>query len=84
MADDIRSYRQDILFSSFYLDNLLPNDDSWERDQARVEEAFSTIRHLYEDKKEYLEKSSEAETEQEFIEPLLSHFGICLHAPATC
>lgn len=75
MADGNRSYRQDILFSSFYLDNLLPNDERWEKDQARVEEVFSSVRDLYQDKREYLEKSSEAETEQEFIEPLLQHLG---------
>ena len=71
MPDETPAYRQDILFSSFYLDKLLPNDERWERDQSRVEEVFNTVLDLYKDKKEYLEKSSEADTELEFIEPLL-------------
>lgn len=78
MPDKTPAYRQDILFSSFYLDKLLPNDDRWEKDQSRVEDVFKEVRQLYQKNKDYLEKASEADTEQEFIEPLLKLLGFSI------
>ncbi|MBI5652255.1 MAG: Eco57I restriction-modification methylase domain-containing protein [Chloroflexi bacterium] len=60
------------LFSQHFLDNRLPELEDW---QADVGPALAELRALYADRKTHLSKLNEAQTEQEFIRPVLDLLG---------
>ncbi|MBI3538398.1 MAG: restriction endonuclease, partial [Chloroflexi bacterium] len=67
------------LFSQHYLDNRLPATDAWKTD---VSDTFTKFLALYQDKKEILPNLNEAQTEQEFIRPVLDLLGF-FYVPQT-
>ncbi|MGL5035910.1 MAG: hypothetical protein ACRC6M_19160 [Microcystaceae cyanobacterium] len=60
------------LFSSHYLEFHLPTSPEWQLDPNPVFEGF---KNLYFAKKNLLPKLNEAQTEQEFIQPVLELLG---------
>lgn len=56
------------LFSDHYLEERLPHGDAWEED---VSEAWARAREIWEDTGDRLEGLNEAQTEDEFIRPVL-------------
>lgn len=60
------------LFSQHFLDKRLPDETDW---QVDVDSIFAGLAELYQDKKDFLPTLNEAQTEQEFIRPVLDALG---------
>ncbi|MFO7918896.1 MAG: hypothetical protein R6V13_12550, partial [Anaerolineae bacterium] len=76
-------YDNHSLFSDYYLQERLPDHAAWSED---VSEAWEAARALYRKKKGILEGANEAQTEAEFIRPLLEEvlgFSYEVQQPAT-
>jgi len=59
------------LFSNYYLENLLPESDTWKSvDEDELEETYQEIKELYEKKKESFDYYNEAQLEDNFIKPI--------------
>ncbi|MFP4029263.1 MAG: Eco57I restriction-modification methylase domain-containing protein [Candidatus Brocadiia bacterium] len=60
------------LFSDYYLDKLLPERDEWDRDCSHVRDELS---RLLDDRRRALPTLNEAQTEEDFIRPVLRALG---------
>jgi len=71
-----RSRRDDMqtktLFSSHYLENRLPDHPEWTEDPRPV---FDVVRGLWQKTRQYGDSWNEAQTEEEFIKPVLKALG---------
>jgi hypothetical protein len=56
------------LFSDYYLRERLHTLDEWDRD---ISEPFEKVLEIYEDKKSVLPGMNEAQTEKEFVQPIM-------------
>jgi len=68
-ADDMQTKT---LFSQHYLQNRLPDHDEWQEDPWPV---FKAVRELWGRAQTYGDAWNEAQTEQEFIQPMLEILG---------
>ncbi len=60
------------LFSQHFLERRLPDETDW---QVDVDDVFANLKELYQEKKDFLATLNEAQTEQEFIRPVLDALG---------
>lgn len=67
-------FRNKRLFSDHFLEKRLPRTDLW-RDPPNLSERFDKAKALYEAKRSILPSLNEAQTESEFIRPLLEALG---------
>lgn len=67
-----RPYRNQGLFSEHYLEHRLPEEEEWKEDPEPIRQRLLA---LYTSKKGFLEKANEAQTEDEFIRPVLEALG---------
>lgn len=67
-----RPYRNQGLFSEHYLEYRLPEEEEWKEDPEPIRQRLLA---LYTSKKGFLEKANEAQTEDEFIRPVLEALG---------
>lgn len=76
-------YENRALFSDYYLAERLADHPQWNED---ISDAFEATRGLYLPKREILDGMNEAQTEDEFIRPMLREilgFAVEVQAPAT-
>ncbi|MFW6196531.1 MAG: class I SAM-dependent DNA methyltransferase, partial [Thermoplasmatota archaeon] len=72
------------LFSNYYLENLLPESDTWKSvDEEEIREAFENIKEIYEDTKKSFDSQSESSLQDWFIEPILEELGFVLASEET-
>ncbi|MFP4647442.1 MAG: N-6 DNA methylase, partial [Candidatus Acetothermia bacterium] len=62
------------LFSNYYLGERLPDRDIWQEPKG-LEETYRELSQLYEERKNILEATKEAQTEEEWIKPILHILG---------
>lgn len=60
------------LFSQHFLEKRLPDETEW---RVEVDPVYSHVQHLYQERKDFLPTLNEAQTEQEFIRPVLDIVG---------
>ena len=60
------------LFSPYYLERRLPDHPEWDEDPRP---AFEAIRQLWQEAVQYGHNWNEAQTEQEFVQPMLGVLG---------
>lgn len=75
MSEYSRPFRHDVLFSSYYLERFLPEDDAWRVPTAEVTQALSKLKTLYRHLADELPQMGERETEGQFIEKALEILG---------
>jgi len=63
------------LFSQYYLEHRLPGSTEFPEWQEDVVAVFEELKNLYLSKKDLLPTLSEAQTEEEFIKPVLEILG---------
>jgi len=62
------------LFSNYYLEERLPDRKAWQEPDG-LTQAYQEISELYEEKKDILKSTKEAQTEEEWIKPILEILG---------
>lgn len=72
MAEQIECYENRSLFSDYYLENRMADHPQWEED---VSDVFQQIQSFYQDQRDHLKDLNEAQTEEEFIRPVLNILG---------
>lgn len=75
MTEYTRPFRHDALFSSYYLERLLPQDEAWRIPAAEVAQAQSKLKTLYRNLADELPQMGERETEDQFIAKVLEILG---------
>lgn len=65
------------LFADYFLSEKLPASDAWREamNSTATEDVLEKLKELYQSKKGILEHLNEAQTEQEFIQPVLAILG---------
>lgn len=76
-ATDPKPYKNTGLFADYFLDSKLPSEKIWKdalsSEQAR--QVFESLKALYVNKKAIFSNLNEAQTEEEFIRPVLDSLG---------
>jgi len=75
MTEYARPFRHDALFSSYYLERLLPQDEAWRFAAAEFTQALSKLKTLYRNLADELPQMGERETEDQFIAKVLEILG---------
>ena len=75
MTEYARPLRHDALFSSHYLERLLPQDEAWRVPGAEATQAMSKLKTLYQALAKELPHMGERETEGQFIEKVFDILG---------
>ncbi len=75
LLPQIKPYVNRGLFSDHFLDELLPDADSWQVDEDEVRLAWQAALNLYGPRKDELPQRNEAQLEREFVRPLLEALG---------
>jgi hypothetical protein len=72
-----RAYLNTGLFADYYLAEKIPQEKVWRKALAdpKTQELFEQLKELYGSKKVMLEGANEAQTEEEFIRPILTYLG---------
>jgi len=64
------------LFSNYYLENLLPESDTWKSaEEEKIRQVFEDIKEIYDDHKDYIETYKEDHLEDKFIRPIFKELG---------
>lgn len=75
MTEYARPFRHDALFSGYYLERLLPQDEAWRVPAAEPTQAMSQLKTLYGSLAKELPHMGERETEEQLIEKVLDLLG---------
>jgi len=75
LLPEIKPYVNRGLFSDHFLDELLPQADSWQVDEDEVRLAWQAALNLYGPRQDELPQRNEAQLEREFVRPLLEALG---------
>lgn len=83
LTQNKKPHRNHYLFSDHFIDTRLKDTKEWQACAAH-KEAFKRLRELYEHKKNILSELKEAQTEEEFIKPVLEilNFSYVVQTPA--
>jgi len=69
-------YRNQRLFSDYYLQELVPETSFWEEvKEDELQKAFDEIKSIYQQQKTRLEDLNESQLEERFIRPILRRLG---------
>jgi len=72
------------LFSNYYLENLLPETDTWQSvDDEEIRKTFKNVKEIYEETKESFDSQSESSLQGWYIEPILEELGFVLASEET-
>lgn len=69
-----KSHNNQELFSNYYLEERLPERNTWQEPEG-LTEAYGEISELYHERKSFLKATKEAQTEEEWIKPILKTLG---------
>jgi len=69
-----KAHNNQELFSNYYLEERMPDREAWQNPEG-LEEVYEEISELYEERKDILESTKEAQTEEEWIKPILHTLG---------
>jgi len=75
MTEYARPFRHDALFSSYYLERLLPQDEAWRFAAAEFTQALSKLKTLHRALAKELPHMAERETEEQLIEKVFDVLG---------
>ena len=72
----MQAYNNQGLFSDFYLEELIKEDEFFNKCRENAKEIWEKLKTVYEKEKPHLrDDTNEAETERRFIRPVLSIMG---------
>ncbi|HKJ66848.1 MAG TPA: restriction endonuclease, partial [bacterium] len=72
MPESKKYYENRSLFSDYYLENRMADHPRWEEDLSDI---FQEMQAIYQEHRDHLDGLNEAQTEEEFIRPVLNILG---------